>query len=154
MLAVDVQQQFPERFELLHRYGIAVDECAGAPVCRDDSTQQAGVVLVQGLVLEPVTDLLQRRDIEFGAEFGAPGAAANELAAAALAKHEAHGIDENRLAGPGLAGENGHAGLELDLDLVDDGEVANLQPGQHQSAGPNVRIRLSRPQSSLERRMP
>ena len=56
-----------------------------------------------------------------------PAGAAHEPCVAARPQRQRKGVEQNRLAGAGLAGQHRHAGLELDRNLVDDGEVAVLQ---------------------------
>ena len=52
------------------------------------------------------------------------------------------------LAGAGLAGERGHAGVQHELEVGDDAEVADVELGQHQccqhqrSARPNLVLRM------------
>ena len=50
-------------------------------------------------------------------------AGADEVAGGAPAEQQADGLDEDRLAGAGLAGQDVEARVELDLDRVDDREV-------------------------------
>ena len=49
----------------------------------------------------------------------------------ARAKQQSDGFDEDRLAGARFARQDVQAGLELDLDAVDDGEVFDAQVAQH-----------------------
>ena len=58
---------------------------------------------------------------------------ANEIGGGALAAQQADGAHDDALAGAGLAGEHVHAGLERQLQLVDDGEVADAQLAKHGS---------------------
>jgi hypothetical protein len=53
VLAVDVDEHLAQGLELLHGYGVAVDERARPAVGVDDAPQQALVVLVERLLLEP-----------------------------------------------------------------------------------------------------
>jgi len=48
------------------------------------------------------------------------------LLTAAFAEHEAQGIDQDRLAGTGFAGQDRHAAIEFDFDAVDNGEISYL----------------------------
>ena len=48
------------------------------------------------------------------------------------AQQQAEGPDQQRLSGPGLAGQGGHAGSEVDGHVVDDPEVAHVE--LHQQA--------------------
>ena len=48
-----------------------------------------------------------------------------------MTEQEAHRLDEHRLAGARLAGQYIEAGLELDVDRLDQREVANAEEGEH-----------------------
>ena len=61
-----------------------------------------------------------------------PGA--DEVGRRAAAEEQADRFDEDRLAGAGFAGEDVEAGLELDLDGVDDREVADAEEAKHRKA--------------------
>ena len=75
-------------------------------------------------------DRLDRRGLLAGADEVGGGAAADE---------QPDGADEDRLARPGFAGQDVQARLELELEPVDDGEVADGQEAQHVgNAGPEV----------------
>ena len=58
-------------------------------------------------------------------------AGADEVARRAAAEQQADRLDEDRLAGPGLAGQDVEAGLELDLDRVDDREMLDAEEAEH-----------------------
>jgi len=53
------------------------------------------------------------------------------IASARFAQGELQGVDQDRLAGTGLAGEHGEAGVELDFEVGDDDDVEQRQPAQH-----------------------
>ena len=59
------------------------------------------------------------------------GARPDLLGAGAAAEHERERADDNRFAGTGLAGQHVEAGIELDLQLVDEDEVLDAQRNQH-----------------------
>ncbi len=56
---------------------------------------------------------------------------ANDLGACATTRDQLKGIDEDGLTGSGLAGEDCESRAQLELDGVDDREVADLQIGEH-----------------------
>ena len=70
-------------------------------------------------------------DAEHRADIGALGAGAHHAAVGAVAEAEAEGIHEDGLAGAGLAGDDGEAGREFQLQVLDDGELADAQQTQH-----------------------
>ena len=154
VLAMNVEQQLAERLELGHGHRVAVDEGPRPAIGINNAPEQAVAFEIEGLFLQPTADGGQGRDVELRCELGTHGAIADELGAAALAKHESKGVDENGLARAGLAGQHGHALGEFEVDAIDDREITNLQVHQHGQVSSVVpRLRLSRPQNSLERRM-
>ena len=115
----------------MHRHGVAVDKRPRPAVGVDDPAQQALVILVKGVFLQPHPRMRQRRHIELGTEFCAFGAAANELAAASFTEHEAECVDEYRLARARFARQNRHAGRKFHGNPIDDRKIPNLQIDEH-----------------------
>ena len=58
-------------------------------------------------------------------------AGANQVGRGAGAEQQPDGLDEDGLAGAGLAGQDVEAGLELDLDGLDHRKVADAEEAQH-----------------------
>ena len=67
-----------------------------------------------------------RRHLPFG------GTVAHQRDIAARAERERKGIEQDRLAGAGLAGEHRETGGEVDVEPIDQNDVADGQPGEHQ----------------------
>ena len=61
------------------------------------------------------------------------GALADHAGVAAAAEREREGIEQDRLAGAGLPGEHRQAGCEIDIEPIDQDDVADRKPGQHGS---------------------
>ena len=59
------------------------------------------------------------------------GPFAHDAGVAAAAERELERVDEDRLAGAGLAAQHRQARRELDLERVDDDEVADRETVQH-----------------------
>ena len=58
--------------------------------------------------------------------------AGSDLLGRALSAHEqGDRIDEQRFAGAGFTGEHRKSGLELHVELFDEGEIDNAQLGKH-----------------------
>src|SRR5258708_33694766 len=83
--------------------------------------------------LFPYTTLFRSifRKIEFGRQLGALGAGANHRAVAPAADQQLDGVDQDRLSGAGLAGEDAEAGAELQRDVLDDHEIPDYESAQH-----------------------
>ena len=58
-------------------------------------------------------------------------AAAHHARVGPPAEDQLQRLDDQRLARPGLPRERGHAGTELEREVLDDPEVADVQVGQH-----------------------
>ena len=74
-----------------------------------------------------------RRHLDDGLDRGLGGAGARDVGRGATAAQEVHRLDDERLAGAGLAGEHAEPGAELDRDVRQDGEVGDSQVAQHAS---------------------
>ena len=61
--------------------------------------------------------------------------ARTDFRAALAARQQRERIDDDGFARAGFAGEHRESGAHFQLDEIDDGEVANLQVGQHVSLG-------------------
>ena len=89
------------------------------------------------------------RHFEFRRELGALGAFAHQGGVATAADQELDRVDEDRLAGAGLAGERGEARAELERRSFDDDEVRRLERAQH--AIPPAGVRSASLQRSFSR---
>ncbi len=132
---MNIDQLLAQLAQRLQRHRLAVDEGARAPIARDDhAPQDAFAVAFDRLRLEPAPHRPRSRDVEGRGDLGALGAVAHDFAAGATAGGEQQRIDDDGFARAGFAGEHGQTGAELELELIDDREVANLQIGQQASA--------------------
>ena len=77
----------------------------------------------------------QAREIERGFDRAAVAAIADERAIGPLAQDEAERADEDRFAGAGLARDGVVAGLQLEGQIGDQGEVFDAQRRQHAKFG-------------------
>ena len=142
VLAVDVDQQYADLAQQLQRHGLAVQVRAAAAVAADEATDRQLVGRVDRLLAQqPHQRTTRIAEVETAAHLGALGAVAHDFAAGATAGEQLQRIDDDRLAGAGLAGEHGQAGPELDLGGIDDRQIADLQVGQHRftACGPGRR---------------
>ena len=151
LLAMDVDQPLAEFAHGLRRQRLAIDVLARAPVAADHAPQdELAVVGGDRLLFQPAADRRIRADLEGRRDLGALRAMAQRVGARAPAEREHHGVHDDGLAGAGLAGQGGQAAGQLELDGVDDREVADLQVRKHdQDSRPPVRP--LRPQCSLDR---
>ena len=94
-------------------------------------TLVALAVLVEFVVAQPVASGGIARQVEVGRQLGALAAMADHAAVGAQPGQEAQRIDQQRLAGAGLAGDHGHARTELQFGGADDGEVLEGEVAEH-----------------------
>ena len=59
------------------------------------------------------------------------GAGADQLTGSAAAQNGIDGVDQDRLAGAGLAGQDVQSLFKVDVGLLDDGHIFDLQAAQH-----------------------
>ena len=131
VLAVDLDQRPAQRLQRLHAHRLVVDEGAGAAVGELHAAQDQ-LVLGRDVVCghERARRMVGRR-LERRGHLPLLGALAHQRDVAARAERQREGIEQDRLAGAGLAGEHGQAGGEIDVEPVDQDDVANREPGQH-----------------------
>ena len=130
VLAVDLDQPLAGGAQGAQRGGGVVDVGARRAVARQHPPQQAGVV-AEAALGEPRAEPGRVVRVAVEGDLGARRARADQAAAGAVAEHQADGVDQDRLAGAGLAAEHVHAGPQLQLQPLDHGEVADGQAAQH-----------------------
>jgi hypothetical protein len=132
MLAVDVDQELADLLQLRERRAVPVDEAAGAPGAIDGAPEEkaAGVAL-QVVFLCPCANQALIGKFKLGRQLCALGALPHHGRVRAPADQELDRIDEDRLAGAGLAGEHRESGLELEARGLHDHEIADLERAQH-----------------------
>ena len=72
------------------------------------------------------------RRVEGGGELGALRARLQLALLEAVADEERERVEQDRLAGAGLAGEDGEAAVELEIERFDDDEIPDRQKPKHQ----------------------
>lgn len=147
MLAVQVHQEGADGGEDTDGRRAAVDPGAGTPLgahlAPDDDPAVFGL---HSQVLEPALGR-PRESLEGALDHRARGTRPHRGAVAPAAKQQAEGVDQHRLAGTGLAGEDVQAGTKGEGDVRDGGDVADAEFGEHQIGLRSVRS----PQWSLRR---
>src|SRR5581483_12377110 len=108
------------------------------------ATVQASAGALSELSLQ---DELRSSGVEDRGHGGAVGAMPHLVGRTSRAERQAQGVDDERLAAAGLAGEQVEARAETDASLGDEREVANAQLTQHYLRGTR-----GRPQPSFSPR--
>ena len=83
-------------------------------------------------------------ELEGGGDLALLGAVAHQRRIAARAERQREGVEQDRFAGAGLAGQRGKAGAEIDVQPVDQNDVADGEASQHRID--EVRRRIGRRQ--------
>ena len=136
VLPVDIDDERADIAQQLQRHRNAIEVAARTAIVGDDAAHGELVFRLDGLLRE---HFAQRRralaDVEGGRELGAFGARAHHFGTALAAGEQRERVDHDGFAGAGFAREHREAGAHFEIDEIDDGEVTNLQMGQHGSLG-------------------
>ena len=106
MLAVDLDERGADRAQHLHAHRLVVDEGAGAAVRELHPAQDEVAVGVDLGALGNAARGMVAGKIEDGGDLPLRLAVAHEPAIAAGAERQRKGVEEDRFAGSGLAGED------------------------------------------------
>ena len=131
VLAVDFDQRRAERAEHLNADRLIVDEGPRAAVGELHAAQDQFVIAVEIVVGEDAARRMIRRKLERGGDLTVLGAVARQRRVAARAKRERKSVEQDRFAGAGLARKRGKPGAEIDVQPVDQNDVANGKTRQH-----------------------
>ena len=134
MLAVDLDQAFGQFAELRDGRRAAVDPCTRSAVGAQGATQLAILALIEFGLAQPRQRGGRIAQVEQGNQLGALGAMAHHAAIGAQAGQEVEGVDQQRLAGAGFAGNNGQARAEFEFGRRDHGEILDGQVSQHRDS--------------------
>ena len=85
------------------------------------------VAVGEPLIGEPRRDRLATRDVELRGELGALGAGLQLPQLEPVAEKERERVEQDRFAGAGLARQHREAGLELEIERLDNDEIADRQ---------------------------
>ena len=131
MLAVDIDQRLGHLAQLLNGHRGTVEVGTGTAAGIEDTPQQQSAVSVEIALPQPDFGVMQTCQVEFCGNLGSLSHVADQTRIGAIAKRKRQRIDQNRLAGTGLAGERTKPGRELKLEAIDQNEVSDCQPSQH-----------------------
>ncbi len=133
VLAVDFDQFAANRLERLHADGLVVDKGAAAPVGHLGAAQDQVAVDGEALFGGGEAGGMVMRRIEDGDHLALRLARAHQTAVAAPAERQRKGVEQDGFAGAGLAREHSQPGAEIELQPVDQNDVAYRQMDQHES---------------------
>jgi hypothetical protein len=133
MLAVDLDEQRAELADQGDRHGLVVDQRAAAAVRLDDPAEDERLsrLALEAAFGEEGKSGVPGRKLEGDPDHRLGLTAADEAAVGAGAERESERVEKDRLAGPGLAGQNAEARPEFEVEALDQDDVADGEAGQH-----------------------
>ncbi len=133
VLAVDLDRQRPEIAEQASGRCGAGDEGAAAAVALERPADDQGLACpgFDPLSVQQFARRMIVRQRDLGRDRGAFLARANQPDVGPRAERKPERIEQDRLAGPGLAGEHAQARLEFELEPVDQHDVVDGKLPQH-----------------------
>ncbi len=134
LLPADVDELPAGLAQRLHRHALAVDVATRSTVRADNAPYDALARFVEIVFGKPPGNRRCVFHVEFGAHFSPSRTRSDRARVRAGAECECQGVDEDRFAGPGFTGQNGHACAECHVYLVDDGEIPDFERSQHEDA--------------------
>ncbi len=147
VLAVDVDETLADISQASRRHQTVVQVGAlattgGENAADGDLVGVAGIVIARLFRVRAIRGRERsrhRRPGEQRFDLGLGRAGAQQIGGTAITEHQAERSHEDRLPRTGLAGDDVEARLERDLHVLDDGEIANAEVGEH--AAEVVRLR-------------
>src|SRR5215203_5009062 len=134
-LAMDVDKQRPYLRQDAHRGRTAVQSRIAATAGLDLTTQDQQTIAVVDLqFFENVRESVPLRDaleIKSGINRRRSRPGTHHVRADPVSEDRTQGVDQDRLAGPGLAGEDVEPRAKGNLEGFDDGEIANGELNEH-----------------------
>ena len=131
VLSVHVDQAFAQLAQLCQGHGRAVDERLAASGGVDRAAREQRAVVAGELVLhQPALNMLT--GTKLGRDFGALRTLAHDVGVTAFAERQQQRVDQDRFSGAGFAAQHGEARREIQVERLDDHEIADRQRKQHQ----------------------
>ena len=133
-LPMDVDQQLADFAQQGQADGPTVEARQASSLAADFTPEiDEGFLLEQSLALEDHSHLAAVGSLqpEGAFHYGRLGAGPHYGAVGPAPQQELDSVDDDRLAGAGLTGEDDEAGVKAQLEPLDNGEVPNAQLDQH-----------------------
>ncbi len=131
VLAVDFHQRRAKRAQHLDADRLVVDEGAGTAVGELHAAHDQLVLTAEIILRKQAARRMVFAEIERGNHLALLGALAHHRGVAARAERQRESIEQDRFAGAGLAGQRGEAGPEIDVQAIDQDDVADGKASQH-----------------------
>jgi hypothetical protein len=134
VLAMNIDQRFGHFTQLLDGHRRAVKIGTRTAVGIQNATQEQYALRIQVVRPQPVRRRRGSGKVKLGIHFRTFAAGPNEAGVGAIAQGERQGVDQDRLAGTGFAGQRAESRLKIEFQPVNQDEVANCQTTQHDMA--------------------
>ena len=131
VLPVDFHQRRAERAQHLNAHRLIVDEGAGPPVGDLHAPHDQLVLAGEAVLREQAARRMLLAELEDRGHLPLLGAFADQRRLPTRAEREREGIEQDRFAGSGLAGQCRQPGAEINVEPVDQDDVADGKPGEH-----------------------
>jgi hypothetical protein len=128
---MDFHQGGSQRSQGLGAYGLVVDKGAGAAVGKLGPPQDQLVLRRNAVRDQQLAHRVCGRQLEYRADLALLDAVPDKRGIAARTERKRKGVEQDRLAGAGLAGQHAEAAREVDVQAVDQHNIADGEPGQH-----------------------
>lgn len=128
MLSVDIQQKWSEILQCRNSRRLIVDENAISSIAGNlAANDNFGAFRIKANALEAVCDVRLEDSFHDSARFSGSDSFRQRLRAG----YQSESVDDNRLAGASLAGEQVKPVCEMDFEMIDQCEVADSKKTQH-----------------------
>ena len=131
VLPMDLDQRGAEDLQGLHADRLIVDEGARAAVRELHAAQDQFIVGLDVVGRRQGAHRMGARQIEGGRHLALLGPVAHQRGVAAGAERQRKGVEQDGFAGAGLAGQHGKTGRDVEIEAVDQNDVADREAGQH-----------------------
>ncbi len=150
MLSVNFDQRFADRFQHGDGNRLIVDKTPATPFCGLHPAQDHLVLArIKAVFLQHLPDRMGRARLENHRHHALFGALTHSAALRPAAHRKPQRIQQDRLAGPGFAGQRSQARPQRQARLVDQNEILNMQRDQHR---PNRHLQTRHPFAKGRRR--
>ena len=131
VLAVDFHQSRAECAQHLHAHRLIVDESAGAAVGELHPADDQLIIGAQVVFGQQPARRMVFGDIEGRDHLALLRPFAHQRRLAARAERERESVEQDRFAGAGLTGQRGKPGAEIDVQAIDQNDVADGKSSEH-----------------------
>ena len=131
MLSMDLDQRRPQLLEDLRAHRLVVDEGARAAVDKLDPAQDQLVLGRDVVLAQQRARRMSRRQLEGRRHLPLLGTVTHQGGISARPERQREGVEQDRFAGAGFAGERREPRCEVDVEPIDQHDVSDRKPGQH-----------------------